>query len=420
MMRVLKNRDFALLWWGGLVSMLGNWMLFVALPVYVYQATDSTLATSLMFIAGAVPRVLLGSVAGVFVDRFERKRTMVVCNLLLAATIAPLLLVTHSGAFWIIYVVAVLQSAIGQFVGPAENALLPALVGREDLTPANALNALNNNLARLIGPAVGGLVVARFGLSGVVIFDLASYLVAALLVALITASSGFTDKREPTAQRSAFGDLFQEWLEGLAQVRRSRVVAVLLAAMTLTSLGEGTFSVLLAPFVSVAFAGGALELGWVLSAQAVGGITGGVLIGWLGSRLPPSRLFGIGLLFIGLIDLAIFNYPAFFPNIVPALALMAVVGVPAAAAGAGYTTLMQTNVADRFLGRVFGTVGTVSALAMLLGMAMAGVLGDLVGVVAVINVQGVAYTLAGLLTLILLNPRRAPATSPEEASSPPA
>ncbi len=419
MIHVLRNRDFALLWWGGLVSMLGNWMLFVALPVYVYQATDSTLATSLMFIAGAVPRVLLGSVAGVFVDRFERKRTMVVCNLLLAATIAPLLLVTHSGAFWLIYVVAVLQSAIGQFFGPAENALLPALVGREDLTSANALNALNNNLARLIGPAVGGLMVASFGLQGVVLFDLASYLVAALLIVLITVSSKATEGQSLIPQHNAFRQWFSEWCEGFAQVRHNRAVAILLATMTLTSVGEGTFSVLLAPFVSIAFAGGALELGWVLSAQAVGGIAGGVLIGWLGSRLSPSRLFSIGLLFIGLIDLAIFNYPTFFPDIVPALLLMAVVGVPAAAAGAGYTTLMQTNVADRFLGRVFGTVGTVLALAMLVGMAVAGVLGDLVGVVAVINIQGVTYTLAGLLALMLLKPRHGSVAVSVEASRPP-
>jgi MFS family permease len=335
--RVLRNRDFALLWWGGLVSMLGNWMLFVALPVYVYQATDSTLATSLMFIAGALPRVLLGSVAGVFVDRFERKQTMVVCNLLLAAAITPLLFVTHSGAFWIIYIVAVLQSAIGQFFGPSENALLPASSwarrphsGQRPQRPEQQPRAPHRACC---GRSRGGFLrpSRRRPLRP------ASYLVAALLIALITVSSKATDGQELTPQHNAFGDGFRSGVKGLGQVRHNRIVAVLLATMTLTSVGEGTFSVLLAPFVSVAFAGGALELGWVLSAQAVGGIAGGVLIGWLGSRLSPSRLFGIGLLFFGLIDLAIFNYPRFFPNIVPALLLMAVVGVPAAATGAGYT-----------------------------------------------------------------------------------
>lgn len=98
---------------------------------------------------------------------------------------------------------------------------------------------------------------------------------------------------------------------------------------------------------------------------------------------------------------------------------MAIVGVPAAAAGAGYTTLMQTNVADKFLGRVFGTVGTVSALAMLLGMVVVGMLGDLVGVIAVINIQGVAYTLAGLLALMLLNPRHIFTTDSTKAANPP-
>lgn len=386
--------------------MLGNWMLFVALPIYIYQETGSTVATSLMFIAGAVPRVLLGSVAGVFVDRLERKRVMVLCNLLLAATITPLFFVTESGALWLIYTVAVLQSAIGLVFGPAENALLPALVQREVLTSANALNALNNNLALLIGPATGGLVVSTFGLTGVIIFDLGSYLVAAALIASITVSSKATSGQEPKAQSNAFWHWSSEWREGLAQIRHNRTMAVLLTAMALAAFGGGTFSVLLAPFVSEAFAGGALEFGWVLSAQAVGGITGGVLIGWLGHRLLPTRLFAFGLLFVGLIDLVIFNYPTFFPTIIPALILMAMLGLPAAAAGAGYTTLMQTTVADRFLGRVFGMVSTVSALTMLVGMAAAGFLGDLIGVISIIKIQGAAHILAGLLALAFLPPLR--------------
>lgn len=406
MLSVLRNRDFGLLWWGGLVSMLGNWMLFVALPIYVYQTTDSTLATSLMFIAGAAPRVLLGTVAGVFVDRLERKRTMVVCNVLLALTLAPLLLVEASGAGWLIYLVAFVQSSVVQFFGPAENALLPTLVGKDRLASANALNALNNNLARLVGPAVGGMVMATYGLTGAVLINLASYLIAAVLIALISASPGAVSGRDRAAPSNAVRRWAAEWREGLAHIRRNRVTLILLAVMALTSLGEGTMSVLLAPFVSQAFAGGALELGWVLSAQAVGGIAGGLMIGWVGSRVAPLKLLGFGALFLGLVDLAIFNYPALLPIIGPALVLMAVAGVPASGFGAGYATLVQTNVADALLGRVFGTMNTVSALTLLAGMAAAGVLGDLVGIVPVINTQGVVYILAGLLVLVLAQPRR--------------
>ena len=136
--------------------MMGDYMLFVALPIYIYETTGSTLATSLMFMAGAAPRVLLGSVAGVFVDRWPRQRTMVICNLLLALGVTPLLLVALGGPIWTVYVVAIFQSSINQFFGPAETALLPTLVEQKQLVSANALNALNNNLARFIGPAAGG------------------------------------------------------------------------------------------------------------------------------------------------------------------------------------------------------------------------------------------------------------------------
>ena len=386
--------------------MLGDYMLFVALPIYIYQMTGSTLATSLMFMAGAVPRVLLGSVAGVFVDRWSRQRTMVVCNSLLALGTTPLLLVALGGPIWIVYVVAIFQSSVNQFFGPAENALLPTLVDRERLTSANALNALNDNLARLLGPAAGGIVVSFSGLAGVVAFDLASYLIAAILIAFMKVPVTTTKvRRERPPLADVLRSLGYEWREGLQVISRRRIVALLVGTKTLTSLGEGVFSVSLAPFVTEVFRGGALQLGWVLSAQAIGGIVGGIAIGWLGGRIAPASLLGFGALLLGMIDLAIFNYPAFLPSLIPALVLMAVVGIPASGFGAGYTTLMQTNVTDKLLGRVFGVVGTTSAFGMLLGMGTAGVLSDRLSVVPVINIQGVVYFLAGLLVLAFVRPR---------------
>src|SRR5690606_20101757 len=114
---------------------------------------------------------------------------MMVVNLLLAASILPLLLVRSPEWLWLIYLVSAAQSTLGQFFGPAENAMLPLLSKPELLVSANALNALNNNLARLIGPAVGGLVAPLLGLDGVVAFDVITYLAAALLTALISVTS---------------------------------------------------------------------------------------------------------------------------------------------------------------------------------------------------------------------------------------
>lgn len=127
MIAVLRQRNFSLLWFAGLISMIGDWMLRIALPVYIFELTNSTLATGLMFMVSTLPRLLFGSIAGVFVDRWDRRRTMIAANFLMALGLLPLLLVNSLDSLWIIYVVAFVQALISQFFGPAENALLPGI-----------------------------------------------------------------------------------------------------------------------------------------------------------------------------------------------------------------------------------------------------------------------------------------------------
>jgi MFS family permease len=405
MLTTLRQRNFALLWFGGLISMAGNWMLMIALPIYVYQMTGSTLATSLMLIASTVPNIVLGSVAGVFVDRWERKRTMVVTNLLLAVGLLPLLLVQSLDWIWLVYLVGFTQSCIDQFFGPAENALLPRLVGEEHLVPANALNSLNNSLARLIGPALGGFLAGFVGLTGIIVIDAATFLVAALLIALITATSQPTRAvAADSAARSPWLAVWREWRDGLRLIRRNRVIATLMGVTALTAVGEGIFSVLLVVFVNQLLHGGALEIGWLMSAQAVGGLLGGVVIGWVGRRIPPVLLLGASSILFGVGDLLIVNAPLFFVSMLLTIVLFIAVGIPGSGFGASLNTLFQTAVSDEYRGRIFGAYGTTFALLMLAGMAFAGTLGDVIGVVPVLNIQGGGYVLSGVLVLLLLPP----------------
>ncbi len=178
---LLRNGNFMLMWWAGLVSWVGNYMLFIALPVYVYNETGSTLATSFSVMANALPMIIVGQLAGVLVDRWDYRRTLVAANAALVG-VTLLFLSVLSAPWWLVIPIAFLQSSVGQFIGPAENALLPTLVDETRLGAANSLNALNNNLARLIGPALGGLLIASVGLGGVVLANALTYLLAALLV----------------------------------------------------------------------------------------------------------------------------------------------------------------------------------------------------------------------------------------------
>jgi Na+/melibiose symporter-like transporter len=305
-------------------------MLVVALPVTVYQLTGSALATGGVLIANKLSALVLGSVAGVFVDRWDRKRTMVVANLIRAPGLLLLVAVDSAERVWIVYVVAATKSAVGQFFRPAENAL-PRLVGDEHLVPANALNALNDNLSRLLGPALGGLVVAWSGLGGVFVADAASYLVAAGMIATIAASSR-AERAHPLDTASVTETwvvVWREWLAGLRLIRHHPVLRVVFGVFAMASLGEGVLLTAFWVYIDQALGGGTREAGWLLSAQAAGGLVGAVVIGAWGKTRPAVSLLGWGAIGIGLIDLAVFNYPAFIPGIWLGLVLMAVVGAPA-------------------------------------------------------------------------------------------
>jgi MFS family permease len=423
MLAVLRQRNFALVWFGGLISLTGDWLLFVALPLFVYQLTGSTLATAALVASRVVPRLALGSVAGVFVDRWDRRRTMILSNLLLGGCLLPLLVVRTAEWLWVVYLVSFVQSVLVQFLEPSENALLPLLVDQEQLVPANALNGLTNNLARLIGPPIGGFVVAAWGLVGTALLDTGSFLVAAGLVALVAADgravradgSGEATESDEPGGAGAFAAMWREWVAGLALVRRVRTIAILFVYIAITMVGEGAMSTLFVPFVTRVLGGDGPAYGAVLAAQAVGGLLGYAIIGHVGRGMPPGRLLGLGAIGLGAIDLLIFNAYRVAPGLVAPLILMAVVGLPAAGIGVGYNTLLQTAVADEYRGRVFGAFGATSALGLLVGSSLAGVLGELLGIVTVLNLQGCAYLLAGALVLALLTRTRMARVSQEGA-----
>jgi len=302
---LLRQRNFALLWIGGLTSGVGSAMLFIALPFYVYARTHSALATGAMFIAEMAPAVLLGSVAGVFVDRWDRRRTMIAADLARAALLLLLLAVDTRDRLWIIYAVACAESALSQFFTPAAGALLPRLVEDRALVTANSLGAFSDNLTRLVAPSLGSAVLGLLGLPSVVLADSASYLVSGLLVALIrpprdaTAPVSRAPHPRPDAT-AAWARAWRAWCDGLGVIRRDRVLATLFLVRAASAMAQGIFIVLIVLIVKDALLGGAVVLGWVSTAQGVGGLVGGLVGG---------RIVGGALLAVGAIGLVTYNVP---------------------------------------------------------------------------------------------------------------
>jgi MFS family permease len=182
------------------------------------------------------------------------------------------------------------------------------------------------------------------------------------------------------------------------------VVAVIFLFMAISGVGEGVMGTLFVPFVVTILSGDEFAYGAVVAAQAVGGLLGSAVIGQIGRHISPQRLFAFGAIILGAIDFCIFNAHRIYPGVLPPIVLMMVVGIPAAAIGIGYTTLVQTAVADEYRGRVFGSVSAVLALSLLIGSGLAGALGNTVGVVALLSIQAIGYPLAGLIVLLALAP----------------
>jgi Na+/melibiose symporter-like transporter len=259
--RALRERDLRLLLSAGLVSVTGDWVLRVGLAYSVYALTGSTLASAVMLLCSFVPQIVLGSVAGVFVDRWSPRRTMVAADLLLAAGLLPLLLVHRPGQVWIGYAVAAWEGCVQQFFDPAEQRLIPRVAGEGHLVAANALVGQNRDVSRLVGSALGGVVAAVGGIALLALVDAASFLVSAGLLLHV--------RDRPGPGSSLPGGLRRvraEWIDGLRLSARRRVLRTIMIFLLITSIGEGVMNTLFAPFARSVLHAGAGGYGVIVAA----------------------------------------------------------------------------------------------------------------------------------------------------------
>ncbi|SEG30266.1 Transmembrane secretion effector [Nonomuraea solani] len=210
-----RNRDYRRLLMAGLISQTGDWAISTGLAYHVYQLTGSTLSSAIMLVAGRLPDVVLGSLAGVLADRWDRRRSLIATDLLIAAGLLPLLLVREPSQVWIVYAVALWSGVLSTLLVPAQRALLPRLVAESQLVRANALHGQSGQAARLVGAMAGGIAVGAGGLAAVVLIDVASFLLSAFLQARI---------RTPGRTPAAAGTMGGQWVALLRLAGRDRGV----------------------------------------------------------------------------------------------------------------------------------------------------------------------------------------------------
>jgi MFS family permease len=394
---------FRRIWAAGFISDAGDWLLFIALPLVVYRLTGSALGTSLAFLLELLPAVVLAPLAARLINRFDRRRLMVGVNILQAVVLLPLLFVHTSADLPVIYGVICAQAALGTVFEPAKNALMPGLVGPERLVSANALVGLNENLGRLVGGPLGGVLLAVGDLGLVVAVDAVSYALSAVLIASVGAKAERPGVRGPAVDSPVASGL-------IAVVRRPALRGPLIVIL-IAGVAQGMFLVLFVLFVVNGLHGSDADVGLLRGIQAVGAIAAGLTIGFVATRADPRALTIVSTLAFGIVSLVTWNLPALTTDIAPYVVLFILVGAPGVLMATGIISTLQSNSADAERGSVFTLLGLASALGQAVGMLGAGLLDAAIGTSVLLEIQGAFYLLAGLAGLFLIPRAAAPARS---------
>ncbi|MFV9507303.1 MAG: MFS transporter [Oscillochloridaceae bacterium umkhey_bin13] len=378
------NRNFRRLWYGQVVSQLGDWLDSIALFTLLLSLTDSRQALGLLLLAEFLPGALVGPFAGVLVDRLPRKLVLIGSDLARAALVLLLLFVNSPDQLWLLYSVVIAKVSMAAFFEPARAAILPSLCAREDLVAANAISGATWSAMLALGAALGGLVAGTLGTTAAFVLDSATFVLSAVLLATIRMPKQ-ADQPVPTTQpgaqaRPAVNPLAQvlgELREGFGYVRAHHQVFWLTFSKALWSIGGGVL-LLLTLYGRELFPLGrdaAISIGLLYAARGVGtGIGPFVALRFGGDGSRYLRRAVIVAFFITGI-----GYLALSGATTLALAALAVLFAHTGGSVQWVfsTALLQARVPDRLLGRVFATEYAALTLTTALSAYLTGVVADL-------------------------------------------
>jgi len=390
-LQVIRSPRYFPLWLGQIVSNLGDTLNYVALVVLVFRLSHSGLAVSTLVLAEIVPTLLLGPIAGVVIDRFDRKRVLIMVDSFRAMLVLALAF-TH--ALWAVYALAALLAMGSTLFNPALQAVIPALLNEEERLAANSVAWSSGRLVQIIGASIAGGLIAWGGTTPAFLVNAVSF---AFSAAMLTRLS--IPRCAGSPRPSGLGAWLGDAREGLAYARRDPFVARLVPVQALTSLATGATSALLVVLATTHLHLAAQGFGWLLAAIGVGALLGPFLSnGLTGGRYLDMRLLFVPYVIRGVGDIAL----GLVVGLPWALVILFIYGLNTSTGMVASNTILQTVIPDRVRGRVFTLLDVTWAAMRLLSLGLGGLLADRVSITAVYIVGGALLTLAGALGLALL------------------
>jgi MFS transporter, DHA3 family, macrolide efflux protein len=412
---VFRHRNFSLMWTGQLVETIGAALTSLAASILVYRITGgSALSVGLMLMASAAPSLLFGLVAGVFVDRYDRKRIMLAASLLRAGLVLLIPFLVPYNIIWL-YVIVLLISAVGQFFDPAWESVLPDTAPDQELGAANSLMAISTFGSTAIGFAASGLIAANYPIEYAFYLNAAAYLFSAVCILFLKVG------KVEAPEESSVAAVVDNLTSGLVYLFNSPVLRSLFLLAIPVAVTIGLFNSLLLPFATRALGAGEFEYGLQEGLTSVGFVAASLLMAGYIERWREGQWMVVGLLGMGLAAV-VYSQLSW---IALAIGVQMFSGFWNAPYAIARRLLVQRNTVAEMRGRVSSAYFVSSNLFFLVGMAAAG-LADILDVrflyllaaIITIGVAGWALVLPGIgqpaaewrraLTLL----RSAPVVSP--------
>ena len=427
---VLRNRPFLLLWLSQLATQVGGNMVLYGLTVIVYDTTTSSTAVSVLLLTFLVPSVLFSAVAGVYVDRIDRRLILVATNLLRAGAFAAMFAFEHN--LLALYLLNIVVSTLTVFFAPAEAAMIPSLVPRSLLLAANGLFTFTLNAAFALGFALlGPLVVTLAGAQALLLVVGVLYLLAAASCFTLPASRPQPVQHEAGGRagmedaRQALGSTLAQLREGLGYIRLHPTIGWSLVYLAIASSLVGVLGVIGPDFATESLGLSTKDFVVVVLPLGMGVVLGILGLNAYGRYVARRRLIETGLVALGILIvlLSVAGPISRFLTGVTArqelvdlsdfVSLLAVVVGIAFLAGIAYAivaipaqTQLQEELPEQVRGRVFGVLNMLVSIASFVPIIVVGPIADLIGTTAVIVIVGLLIVVCGVGSILLRGPLR--------------
>lgn len=402
---VLKNRNFFLLWLGQIISQLGDRLGQMALIGFVYlKAPGSSLEIAKVLSFTIIPVFVIGPVAGAYVDRWDRRRTLYLCDLLrmLLVLLIPLFLFAKGSAL-LLYGLIFLTFSAGRFFIPAKLSIIPELVKEEELLVANSLINITGMIAAVLGFGIAGMVVEWLGPQGGFYLDAVSFLLSAVLIFFIATGKaikikikGFASEIVEVIRKS----LLEEIRDGVIYFIRQKEIRFTAGVMFLLWSGLGAIYVVLIVFVQKTLGSGTKDLGFLIAFLGLGLFLGSLIYGKFGQKLSHYKAIFSSLILsgitLGLFSLALSAFPHFFI----AAGLTFIQGIIISPIMIASTTLIHKASDNQMLGKIFSSLEIVMHLAFLLFMFISSFLAERFPAGIILLVVSGVFVVLGMLNLV--------------------